>query len=445
MLVFGPNRIYAQNSTNFQLGGNDRFLMAIDGAGSLSHDWFNFLNVLRFQKGYKFSNLNDIFTYPYSSPISNGATYISNRINNPPNGLMDVNNVLGIGHDIGGLALRGAQVMNSDLSALILVGTPNNGSSLLRDLLRPQNSWDFEEWLNSLERFKGKIDCPDCDKITSMRTLLKKLATQALPLSGAAKGDNRGYYNGLQIPTNTAVLWGNAGINDLNQFIGAAAGPTSSSSIDLAACARREKTVNQILLKNAYLEKKIKTVTGFWSNITKYVDGIIKAGTKPWELAKTIGDFISSSSEQALEAIKLQEGISELEREALICSLTDSRLESEWRLRIASNELSAANVPNPNFSPSECQYWTNQYSILPAAYHFMIDMRIEIYCPEYEVTFHVEPHDLVYTRSEQVIPEIDLTYEIKANHFQEQDWGFNGSVLEPLFNGSQGAAFKIPK
>lgn len=68
-----------------------------------------------------------------------------------------------------------------------------------------------------------------------------------------------------------------------------------------------------------------------------------------------------------------------------------------------------------------------------------------MYCGEFIYHLEFEQNDFVYTRSEQIIPNLANTYRIVANHLQEQQWGRNKVPLMELYGGFIGPAFSVPK
>ena len=401
-------------TTRFSLTSQDslRYIMAVDGAGTLSYDWFNFTNQMRYGLGYKFNNLLNVFDYPYSSQISEGAVWVDDRIKNPPNGLI-VNNVLGIGHDAGGLALRGASDVNTKLTALILVGTPNQGSGLLKAFYDPdKNQKTMEEWLFGLEKMVENYDCSNCSKLASLRTVIEKIPLNKVHNASIAKGAS-GYYSQLKMPDTkrTLIIWGNAEGQTLSDMFGTLG--SSVSTIDLEGCAR-ESTI----------DKKGRNVyTGFIQKLRN---------TQPTS---------STSFGQRLKKIK---EIDDQQKEIMMCDIMDQKMESEWRLKLVQNTTQKKVHSKMKF----CALLT-QTVYEEAAKYFLSVVQIsdlfKQFCKESFESHSVEPNDLIYTKSEQILDDSYTTIEVKANHFNQQNMSTLGDFIIPYLDGKNGVFFKIPK
>lgn len=433
------------NNINSQIQPRD--VLAVPGTYSSSYDWHPEINLMRNSDDYQIRDVFSPSLFDWNATIPGNVSNLNNMVNHPNH---NFDNVLGLGHDVGGLALRGLKQTNTKVTGLILVGTPNRGSNLLRDLQSPPGEISkFEKWVTDLDSWKGGVECKDCDKTKKLIEFVK--AFKAEKYGEGAINDPNGYYNSLPAPdpNSTAIIWGNAGNQSLATFLGSMGGINPSSFIDLEGCAKRLKQIREAKLKEKKLQQRIDRITGFFSLFTNFFSLKLKDSTKTLpNIITEVGGFITSSAELLLKDIKASTEINQEEKDILICELANQRLEAEWRLRVigGTSKLKKTYVNGPQYNAQLCQTYSyqcqyNQNSPAGSTYCYYAS----IYCPQTVLTLVTEPTDLVFTKTEQTHPSVGKEFEILANHFREQAYDVNGVRIKPLFNGNSGSWFRVPK
>jgi hypothetical protein len=469
ILVLSTSVSYGQNTT-------PRDIIAVPGHLSISAQWSGFLSEIKVlqPKGYVYRNLYSSLPSITILPSSQQATAISSMISNPGPNQQSGQNVLGLGHDVGGLALRGASDIDNRLTALILVGTPNNGSFLLQDILNGAgdgNVGGFELLLKNLQAQRGSAECPNCNKVDNLQRMINAMKINSAALENNANNIN-GYYNGVGAPANTVSIWGNAGTQTINQLIGAQGGSESTSNVNLQECANKLQSDLKDDIKNEQVRLQVNKVTGFLSFISSLFTNVGTIVTPEWKEKKgpdgntildpitkavklfqvwpgvgvvlsTITSFITAEAQKIRDNIDALKVLDKKKADLLKCELFDALLEAQWRIKVVQNqgtlEFSAVNAK----LCEELTYKLDNYSGSDAGEIRLIRQK-NAACAAIN-SFIPEPSDLVYTKSEQILTGKPF-YEIAANHYQEQKWSHNSNVLAPLFDGTaQGLAYKIPK
>ena len=76
----------------------------------------------------------------------------------------DHDDLLGIAHDYGGLVLRDLQLKDDNISAMVLVGVPNQGlPPSISPLLSTPTVMAPLKLLDAIQDFKKGDNCKDCD------------------------------------------------------------------------------------------------------------------------------------------------------------------------------------------------------------------------------------------------------------------------------------------
>lgn len=443
MLVFTSGMCYAQT--------NPRDLLLVPGATSTSYSWDYFAASIKnpVSSGggaYKIREVFSPLVYNGNGTVETNGAIINDMLNTPTK---NYNNVLAIGHDMGGLALRATNF--EKISGQILVGTPNNGSRLITDVVVSSSSvLKFEKFIDQLVDARGGVVCDDCNKIDNIKKLIKEMKENSDGLYGGAYDPNFGLYNLLPVHPNTIVIWGNADGQGLTNLISNSSG---LSDTQLKACELNKKKLRASVVKELKTDRifnRINEVSSVVNNVLSII--ITRKSSEGLNIISDISSKISSLVTAIKEEIETTKKINEAQRQQLICELFDTALESEWKLKVSSGNIEEITVEenelvcqqliaefnNGGFpcdnEPYICSYTYNMYQQQIAAncgYSYL----------------QIEPNDLLYTRSEQCFSNsLNIpTYEIAANHFQEQKWEYNRPVLDPIFSGSLGAAYVIPK
>ncbi len=457
LIPFLINSGYAQGHT---CNGDftPRNILTVPGAPGNSFRWSpSIMDMKNSTSGNYFINdITDSNIFSRKERIPVGITQLQSNINLPI--LESPTNILGLGHDVGGLALRGLSESDSRITGQIIVGTPNQGSELLRDLYTEidvnGNPLIFA-FFDDLDRFRGDAKCEDCDKIGALRDQINGLRNSPYGAEGVRNPSS--YYNSLSDPdpSTTAVIWGNAGEQTLSDLLGSRSSIFQSSSIDLESCASTLKAKRESELTSRVVANQINCVTGFGGVITSVVKGIksfLGEEGIPFTIsnaANAIKTIIDTRSEAIKNKIKESKDIDEETRRLLICELANQRLEVEWRIRVSGTNGTFLDIEtdNPNYNQELCEEasYNCQYNTQHPN-HEAFCITANLYCHDVMTIFRFEESDLVYTKSEQLIDNFSgFIAEVAANHYDEQDYNVIQDPIDFLFSGQNGAAFCVPR
>lgn len=444
-----------------------RDIIAIRGSAATSYDWHPEINKMRTIDRYHvrdaFSNIFYNLNAAVPVNVQNTDDMVNETTGVPSN--FNYNEVMAWGHDVGGLVARGLRIENQKVNTLLLTGTPNRGSNLLRDIISNQSTNStlvpLETWMEDLQKWKGDdVKCPDCDKPQRILDFIERLKDNSDFLQGG-QNDPLGYYQFLPDPdpSTTIVLWGQANQQKLGDFLGSMGGISNSSFLDLEGCSRRLKIIRQAKLDNLKLIRQIDQVNGFFGTIKNFLQFTLlkpekdKDGKITWPsltniLSKLI-DQIKTESTKLIDNIKQDEVIQKETRDLLLCELANQRMEAEWLHRIMSGtgQLTTTYVPNPTNDPVKCTYYQNQCQYNSQhPNHASFCYYADLYCPDVYFGIVTEENDLMYTRTEQTLSS-NVKYTGKmdnTNHFQEQQWERIKPHVDPYFLNKLDP-FHIPK
>jgi len=421
-------------------------VLAVQGAPGNSYDWQPEINVMR-NNGYLIRDVFSTIYFSTSNTVPVNVTALDETVKIPYH---NYSNVLGMGHDAGGLAIRGLRQDNDDITGQILVGTPNRGSNFLRELNNNEvgDLSSIENFVNIIDEWKGGVECPDCNKSELLLEYLDGIKNE--PYSFGAVNDPNAYYNLLPEVdhSTTAVIWGNAEGQTLGHFLGSRGGIQYSSNADLQDCADRLRDYAE---SDIALEEEILLINETRSFFARFLN-ILGAGKDPEfsisSIIAAIAENIETKAQELIAEIRAEHEIDQQIKDLMICELANQRLEAEWIVKVQGEPsgLVPVEVENPNYDEGLCT--SNTYNCQYNQYHpdhatFCLNQ--ELYCHETIYQLQYEENDFVYTRTEQTIPNSLNEYRIWANHLQEQQWERNKVPLMELFNGDRGPAFEVPK
>jgi len=428
----------------------ERNVLGVPGVEHMSDDWHPHFNEMRQQGNY---HINEVFSQQWFSTQSTIPINVGNldlTVKNPVHSYVDV---LGIGHDVGGLALRGLTETNNQIDAQILVGTPNRGSNFLRAVNYNQTGpSNIEKWLQNIARFQGDVECPECGKREMLLEFVERIKGQ--PYSLGAINDPNGYYSTLARPDEdlTAVIWGDAEGQTLGDFLSAS---TFASPIPFRECREELVAIKQAEIRNKELGLVIDQINGGFFGILKKIFKTIKDIIEDPEgtligAIESVWQVVDSTSETIKSQIEKLEDITDERRNLLLCELVNQRIEAEWVLTImqGGSELAEQVIEGPDYDPELCEHYTyqcqyNTYHPNHASFCYFA----EVHCAQTVIELVPEVNDLVYTRTEQTIEAwpIDMQFRIEANHFQEQLYSYNRVPIDILFTTPGLEPFHVPR
>lgn len=372
--------------------------------------------------------------------------------------------IIGVGHDIGGLVLRQFQYESEELTAMVLMGTPNQGSRLLQHFFDPSFS-DPELLMESTLQLVAQDDCPDCGIFTMFSnwfegirnsSYLEDAKRQASIIADLnSTEDNIPFINiiGDQTPKTTTSL---ISVLDSRR--------STTNTLLLLDCFIREQNKAEKDLEIREKVDLIKSTSGFFRNLFNTIGDAISIITDPTEIFTVIGDQISANTNMAIETIETIHRNNRERARLARCNLAASYFTVEWDVLLL--DISAEGVFEIEETEVEVPvYGADYYECLAECGEDMAfgQWRSPLSCDEYcsqfvpseseiittTVTIFTPPgHDWIYTVNEQNLDgsmKAGPNIVINANHFEETMTDFVGSHLQDIFEGAYGAAFEVPK
>jgi len=420
-------------------GSEDRNVLGLPGPTSSSEDWVYHLNVLEQQENYKINQLFSLNLWDFDGDANANEAAAETMVGSNEE-------VLALGHDVGGLIARKIHATNPNVNGAVLVGTPLRGSMMYRNLSFVQNGENSEiyQTIEGIGDWLGDNDCPTCNKRKKILELLDEIQGEPM-MSAAIAEDPFSYHN--QIPDhsldNTAILWGNAGNQTLIDLLDSKGLLDPSFSQDLKKCAEEQRKIREAYIedqKTSFLISSISTIYKIVSDAIKVVKGEV---TKAADIVKTISDVVKNFR----DLIEKNDKLSKEEKELLLCDLADRQLEAVWRFRILGGVGNLmVEIDNPNYDEDKCNEATFncQYNTWhPNHEGFCLD--IEVYCNGTGWIVRTEPTDLLFTRTEQTLAtQAYIVEELDANHFQEQEFDRNRAQYLVVYDNTN-PNLKLPK
>jgi pimeloyl-ACP methyl ester carboxylesterase len=433
-----------------------REVLFMSGSGATSPRWNYFYSNGATPAGYQMSTTNPLTPVgpynPSAASVAENANIVNGLIANK-------NNVLGIGHDGGGIVLRQmAKSSNTKLSALILDGVPNQGSNAILQCLPVGNQPPaISQFIDKLEDIKsGAQNCQQCQVIDAFKSWTDAIALDA-PFYGELTPQSP-TITGLGSPTiPTAVIWGNADkdLYALDRLLSSRSNAASGTygDADYLDCYRRQLEQHLKTIRDAEIDAIFFAVTGLLTNILKAEGAIKIENGAPMVDTGKIADALAKLTESIYKAVEKIRFAQKETAEMLECELIHQMMNIHWNMITSGGyQVALQNALLPN----DCSYCYEQCS--NEADQFMTDICISecfAQCQEGPPptlttipTPVFKPSDGLLSRDEQLLAGAVKTYEAKqTNHFQEQSW-VNPAISGPfqdLFDGNAGLAFKVPK
>lgn len=394
---------------------------------------------------YDFNNIN-ITPYDNNTVANNipdWATFFNTKLNDG-----NYTDVLGIGHDAGGLIIRYMDMaqQNGRLSAMILDGTPNQGGNIFNKLLPVDqvSESEVQSMMNKMLNLRTQAqNCNGCQMIQATQSWVNYFAGE----------EAKNYYQQLK-PTNSvitnletpgipyAVIWGNEDDDALtltrmiNSWYNRGLFGEDNEYIDCyeSEIAQRLQDANQ------------QFALGLMQSIAQYAGAAGKLNiTNP----ASVGSVIEAQLNSLVTALRTTFALNKELREIAECELVHQAMNAQWNLMLSPYTVVQETVELPCLPCEECETEPDQQV---QGYCFSLciygcDPITQTYSDTYTYLTY-EPHDGLLTKSEQLLAGASKTYEAKGvNHLQEQFWEYApiGNAFQDLFNGGAGAAFVVPK
>lgn len=442
-ITVSSNIIYGQ-----ALGQEGRKTLWLNGPDVTSAFWSRAKLTAR-SAGYKFTDIN---TWSYnnnttSNGISEWANIFSVTVINENH-----TNILGIGHDAGGIILRLIEnIDNGNVSGLILDGVPNKGSRALEVLLPSSGSnkslaqTKLEQLLDLRSQSQNCVLCRvleaskrwfDLFTITEIRKYYQSLKSDAPIIRSMPTPD---------VPY--AIIWGNEDEDDelvLSRLI-SSHGNVSTDAYDGAYTTCYKKELDQRIRditdqQTVSMLRSIATLAGSIANIKLDKNmNLLSLGAVAEDVINSIAANMQANNNVTKEA-----------REVAECELIHQALNTWWSLSISPHSFNRVSF---SFPPVFCYYCSLCGDLPQPEQYLCIQECANHPCnPEdFTTTYYevkIEPHDGLLSESEQLLEGAAKTYEAKGcNHFQEQFWNYSPirDAFVDLFEGRAGTAFIVPR
>ncbi|MFZ4475176.1 MAG: hypothetical protein ACOYPR_08290 [Saprospiraceae bacterium] len=421
----------------------------VGGPPLTSPRWSN--AITQAQLDYKFDRVSTV-TY-YNDAFANDIPTWAQQFNAQMTSAGQTD-VLGIGHDAGGLILQYmAQLQSSNgLSALILDGVPNQGAKVF-EKLTPFGSGvpsEAQNVLTSALNYRTLAqNCVACRTIEATQSYINYFAAQPAKTYYQQMIPGTSLFANLQTPTIPyAVIWGNENDDALgltrlmSSWYNFGIDGKDSEYLD---CMGKELEQRLISAKQNFAISTLRAIATLAGGTAK-----IKA-TEPQSAFALIEATLNSIA----TALRGSYDLNNEFREILECEFVHQALNAKWtQMNFTYGTVTETiTIPVPCGFASCDDCWT-QY----ASDHedqvlgYCLSVCVNEECNNtfsQNVTYLVpEPNDALYTKTEQSLAGAAKTYEAKGcNHMQESFWSYDPikDAFTDLFFGGGGAAFVVPK
>lgn len=415
----------------------DRNILWLGGIGATSTNWAKFIQSADNQ-GYDFNAISTWNYAPHLNSVNTSSGQMNGELNNG-----NYTNVLGIGHDGGGIVLRQmANEPNTNLTAIILDGVPNQGSKALEAILPHNGISEIDKIIEKLLHFKSNANgCNACGLLSVSQGFFAEIKSfeeryrEFLPSSPLIS--NLGTPS---IPY--AIIWGNESDDalTLDRLLGSRSNQAINSGLDTdyIECFRDEIEDRRQAINAANLDGLVNSLSGLANSIGKFLK---KDSTRATAL-EGVGTTINS----IYGAIKSERERNRALAELLECELIHQALNAYWNLIVSdSYEPHYVYIEVPANCEELCADEPDAQVAAWCYYDCLLYGTTEQIVIEYQ---QYKKHDGLYSEVEQSLSGAAKTYEAKGmNHFQEQYWEYMQvrDHFADLFQGNVSMAFHVPK
>ncbi len=434
-------------STSYSQSRNTVWL---NGVSINSNGWTGMKQEMVF-RGYQFDDLSNSF-YDPSLGVAGAADQVEGMIG----GEQDV---LGIAHDYSGIVLRDLQLQDPSITAMILDGVPNQGSSGILAAIQkdgPSSLSKAQKMVQAVNLIKEGDDCNDCQFIEAFESWINEMEGAEDFLDDVQEGSP--IIDNLNLPANMpsvpfAVLWGSINELSLTSLMSSRAFPFSGGD-HFTKCYTETLYRERLAAKTAAARRAIDSALGFFSSILSFTASILSP-TTPAQAITAITGLLNAERTRItadIQAVAVKDA--ELAR-ILRCEVANQLLAVEWQLALMNNSLlEEIEVEVLIFGDAydEC---ITQCGVDMAWGDWEYNLTCEEYCvddvevgTEIITVFVSDPNDGLLTKREQQLDGAAKVYHlIESNHFQETSRlkDVVNNAMVDLFEGGAGAAFIVPK
>lgn len=382
--------------------------------------------------------------------------------------LGDYENVLGIGHDFGGLVLRDMADGTNNLSAIVLCGVPNQGSKAIEMAIQPTDTdgvTEVQDIIDGIETLTNGYECENsCDIISLFSSWTDELKDNEDIFSEMLPGDAPGgdvihklnqEANLPQIPH--AVFWGSVEEFSLTSFLNSIYFPTSDDD-RITQCYVDNLNAWKEEISDERRRERWDAAFGLFNDIKGGIRDLNPEGiTDPFSAISSFAEGLVGSVKEWLFAN--DEFDDEMER-VFRCETANQLLAINWQLNlmeagsVETEEVLVGQEYSTN-CPEDCAQ-TVGYSDWTAYRQCILDCRENAnQSPVYQTVYITEENDGLLNKSEQLLAGEAFEYHLfETDHFQETDLRHKPAehldpllpqAFEDLFDGNAGTAFLVPK
>lgn len=422
-----------------------RKILWIKGPAQTSNQWTGAITLAQ-NALYQFSNVN---IWPYNTNTTANDVPAWADIFNITLEEGEYDNVLGIGHDAGGLILR-YMAMNPNqnkLSAMILDGVPNKGGRIFTKLLPDGTQSEAQRMVSNLLDLRTQAQsCQACRMLEATQSWLNTFThPEAAAYYDKLTPEGTTIANMAPVPDIPfAVIWGNE--NDdaltLTRLVGSwyNAGLVGQDA-EYLECYRKE-------LEQRLADAQDNFLIGYLQSVATYAGSISKFNaTSP----VSVGAVMEAQLNALAIALRAKSNLAKEVREMFECELIHQALNAKWNFMVSDYQYNVISqtvmlncIPCDNCSEDPDQQVVGYcYSVCDWN---CTDPNATVTQTAYY--YQYDPHDGLLRYSEQTLDGAQKTYQVKqCNHFQEQFWEYTPvrDAFNDLFMGGAGAAFVVPK
>ena len=378
--------------------------------------------------------------------------------------LGDYENVLGVGHDFGGLVLRDMADGTNNLSAIVLCGVPNQGSRAIEMAIQSTGAdgdTEIQDLIEGIEDITEGYDCESCNVIDLFSTWTDELKdnedifSEMLPNGDVINTLNQ-EANLPQIPH--AVFWGSVEEFSITSFLNSIYFPSNNYD-HITQCHVDNLNAWKEEISDDRREERWDAVFGLFNEVKGGIRDLSTEGIgDPWS---AISSFAEDTIESVLTWLNANnERDAEMEK-ILRCETANQLLAIKWQLSLMKAESVETETIQQgwvydNNCEDECAA-TVGYSNWIAYRQCILDCNANADPVPNMVTYYVtEENDGLLNKNEQMLeggafPPYHL---FNTNHFQETSLRHTPGesyapllpqAFEDLFDGSESAAFYVPK
>ena len=401
-------------------------------------------------RGFQFNDLMDSSFDPTLGVVG-AADQVETMIGNS-------NNVLGIAHDYGGIVLRDLQLQDPGISAMILDGVPNQGSSGILGAIQndgPASLSRAQKLIEAVNLIRQGDDCNNCGFVAAFQSWVNEMEGAEDFLDDVQAGSP--IINELNAPQNMptvpyAVLWGSVEQLSLTKLLSSRAFPSDTDYF--TRCFTETLNRERQEAKEAFIRATISNTQGFFGNVLKFIGVLVTENVPGATIIGGIGKFLVDTRNDILNEIaEVKKRDEELAR-ILRCELSNQVLAAEWQLLLMAN--SALEEIEVEVSVNTEEYWDciDECGLDMAWGDWDSNLTCEEACEdllgtttEMVTVFVADPNDGLLTKSEQQLEgAAGVFHLVETNHFQETSRSkpVVNDALVDLFEGGAGAAFIIP-